>query len=114
MFEMFDLEKKVKVAEYNIRSGLIRWQTSKSINVIFFNFDFQHDTSWAQKNRTHTRRQTNVYKQTNKATARGEIADLPKNVLKGKHVGVTDEVDVESQELLMTVNDSHKSKAHTF
>ena len=37
-FEIFDLENKVKVKEYNIHNDAIRWQMLKSINVTFCSF----------------------------------------------------------------------------
>ena len=35
---VFDLEKQVKVKEYNIRNDAIRWQILKSTNVILLHF----------------------------------------------------------------------------
>ena len=60
---------KVKVMIYNFSIGAIRWQILKSINVIFYIFDFRHDMTCAHKSNTHTH--THTHTETNKTIAIG-------------------------------------------
>ena len=51
---------QVKNTEYNFRNDAIRWQISKSTNVIFYTFDIHYGTTCANESDKHTDRQTHL------------------------------------------------------